>query len=415
MDKEILRRAMREINPWWTAEPRLPIYKERAVYKEISRYMPKRQIVALTGLRRVGKTFLMLKIIAEYLQKNFPKKNILYFTFDDVGDVRIQEVIDHYEQLTEKNIKSEPYFFVFDEIQKVKNWEEQLKRIYDFHPNIKFLVSGSESLFIRRKSRESLAGRIYEFHIHPLSFSEYLSFKEKKFDNLVLWKDEILKEFRNFLVCNGFPEIIAADPEESRKYIQESVIDRIVFRDLAEVFEVKDTTVIKSIFNIIYNNPCQLIEIQELARELGITRQVLSEYLEYLEEAYLIKKLYNFSKNARKTQRRLKKYCATIINSLLIKDNFSQVFEQTLTIQLNADYFWRDSYQNEVDLVFPEPLTAIEIKSGEVKERDLVSLQRFVRKFRPKKAFVLSYDTEKKIGSIPIIPFYKYLLGKNRS
>lgn len=411
MDKEILKRAMHDMNPWWREESKPQPYKERAIYKEISRYMPKRQIVALTGLRRVGKTFLLLKVIAEYVQKQFPKKNILYFTFDDVGDARVDEIIDLYEQLAEKSIDSEEYLFVFDEIQKVKNWEEQLKRIYDFHPNIKFLISGSESLFIRRKSRESLAGRIYEFHIHPLSFREYLSFKGRKFDNLLLWKEDILKEFRQFLSCNGFPEIVAADAEESRKYIQESIIDRIVFRDLAEVFGVRDTTLVNSIFNGIYNNPCQIIEIQSLAQELGITRQALSEYLEYLEEAYLIKKLYNFSRNARKTQRRLKKYCATIINPLLIKDDFPKVFEQVLTLQLNAEYFWRDSYQNEVDIIIPEPLTAIEVKSGEIKERDLASLQKFIRKFKPQKSFVFSYDTEKKISTIQIIPFYKHLLN----
>ena len=81
-----------------------------------------------------------------------------------------------------------------------------------------------------------------------------------------------------------------------------------------------------------------------------------------------------------------------------------------MVIQLNADFFWRDSYKNEVDIIKMDPLTAIEIKSGEIKERDLSSLQAFIKKFNPEKAMVLSYDKSKKIDKVNILPFYEYLL-----
>lgn len=412
MDKQIIERHIRILNSWWIDSWSTPVYKERTIELEIERYMKSRQIIALTGLRRVGKTVILLKTISSYLQKNFPKKNIFYFSFDEYKDARIQDILDIYELMIGKGITSENYLFVFDEIQKVKNWEEQIKSLYDIYPNIKFMISGSESLFIRRKSRESLAGRIYEFKINPLSFREYLDFKGKEYDGLLLWKDQILKEFRNFLLCNGFPEIINAQPDEAKKYIAEGIIERVIYRDIAEVFEVKDTTLLKSIFDVIYNNPGQIIELAGLSKELGITRQTLSKYLEYLEESYLIKKLYNYSRNARKTQRRLKKYYSTIINPLLINDEFSKVFEQSMVIQTGGDYFWRDSYKNEVDIVMTEPLTAIEIKSGEIKERDLAGLEYFKKKFKPQGAFVISYDTEKHLCGIEVRPFYKHLLAK---
>jgi len=78
--------------------------------------------------------------------------------------------------------------------------------------------------------------------------------------------------------------------------------------------------------------------------------------------------------------------------------------------ELRADYFWRDSFKNEVDIVLQNPLRAMEIKSGEIKERDLASLKSFIRKFSPKEAVVISYDVEKEISGIKIIPFYKHLL-----
>ncbi len=410
MEEKIVIRDMEETNIWWTKDFHNLEYKEREIYQEIKRYMETRQIVAITGLRRVGKTTLMLKIIKEYLDNNFPKQNIFYFSFDDYSSVRVTEIIDIYRKLFNKDLRAEEYLFVFDEIQKIKNWEEQLKRIYDLYPKIKFLISGSESLFIRRKSRESLAGRIFQFKLNPLSFREYLSFKSRKFSNLKLFRKEILKEFNNFLMCNGFPELIDKNPEIIRKYIMEGIIDKILYHDMSEVFEVKNPAIIRKIFDIVHNNPGQIIELQQLAAEIGVTRHLLSEYLEYLEESFLIKKLYNYSKNTRKTQRKLKKYYSTLINPLLIEDDFGRIFEQALVIHLNAEFFWRDAYKNEVDIIKTEPLTAIEIKSGNIKEEDLKSLKKFVKKFKPKHSIVLSYDTEMKIKSIKVIPFYMYLL-----
>ena len=412
MEEKIIIKDMEETNVWWTKDIPTSEYKDRAVYPEIKRFMKTRQIVAITGLRRVGKTTMMLKFIKEFLDNGFSKQNIFYFSFDDYSSVRISEIIDIYKKLVNKDLRSENYLFVFDEIQKIRNWEEQLKRIYDLYPKIKFLISGSESLFIRRKSRESLAGRIFEFKLNPLNFKEYLDFKDKKFDNLNLYKDEILKEFNNFLMCNGFPELIDKEPEIIKKYIREGVIDKILYHDMSEVFEIKNLVTIRKIFDIIYNNPGQIIELQQFAGEVGITRHLLSEYLEYLEESFLIKKLYNYSRNARKTQRRLKKYYPTVLNPLLIEDDFAKIFEQALVIHSNADFFWRDSYKNEVDIIKTNPLTAIEVKSGEVKEGNLTSLKKFIEKFKPKRAIVLSYETEREIGSIKVIPAWKWLLEK---
>ena len=410
MEEKIIIKDMEETNIWWTKDFHNLEYKNRDIDKEIKKFMKTRQIVAITGLRRVGKTTLMFKYIREYLEAGFPKQNIFYFSFDDYSSVRISDIIDIYKKLFDKDLRSEDYFFVFDEIQKIRNWEEQLKRIYDIYPKIKFLISGSESLFIRRKSRESLAGRIFEFKLNPLNFKEYLEFKNKKFEPPALYEKDLLKELNNFFMCNGFPELIDKEPEIIKKYIREGVIDKILYHDMSEVFDVKNLVIVRKIFDILYNNPGQIIELQQFASEVGINRHLLSEYLEYLEESFLIKKLYNYSRNARKTQRRLKKYYPTLLNPFLFKDDFSKIFEQAIVIHSNADFFWRDPYKNEVDIIKTEPLIAIEVKSGEIKESNLDSLKKFIEKFKPKKTIVISYNIEKEIKGIEIVPAWKWLL-----
>jgi hypothetical protein len=162
--------------------------------------------------------------------------------------------------------------------------------------------------------------------------------------------------------------------------------------------------------------PGQVIELSELANELKISRQTLSNYLTYLEESFLIRKLYNFSKSRRKVERKLKKYYPSMISvDLLFKeDNFSKskVFECLIVNQLKAEFFWRDPYKNEVDIVLlkEEPLP-VEIKYGKIEVKGILS---FMKKFRVNKGFIISPDkeSEQRINGnvISIIPAYKFLL-----
>ena len=418
IEEQRIMDALEKSNPWWKEVFTIE-FKPREVYNELKKYLPQKFILALVGLRRTGKTTLMLKI-AEDARIKMDKTNIIYFSFDDWKGIRIEEVIKSYEKLMRKDVKKGKYLFLFDEIQKIENWEEQLKRLYDLYSSLyascKFIISGSESLFIRKKSRESLTGRIFEFKVKTLSFKEFLQFKSVPYDNLLLYRENILKEFQNLMISNGFPEIINEEKETAAKYLKENVIGRILYRDIPQIVPIRDPSKLAQIFAIILNDPGQIINLEESAKNLGMSRQTLSLYLEYLEQSFLIRKLYNYSRNTRKTQQRYKKYYPTFITPDIVekRELFGKVFETIIVNQLNADFFWRDPYKNEVDIIISKPeLTAIEVKSGTIGGRDLRPLQHFVKKFEPAHAFVLSYDDEKQIDNIPIIPFYKYLLKKD--
>lgn len=410
MDKDNIIEALTRSNKWWKEEFKIE-FKEREIYKEIKKFIHTRQIISLTGLRRTGKTTIMLKIVQDSISK-FERQNIVYFSFDEFKEVRLIDVIRIYTRLMNKEINKKKYIFLFDEIQKIENWEEQLKRIYDENPNIKFIISGSESLFIRKKSRESLAGRIYEFQIKTLNFREYLLFKNKKFENLVLYKEDILREFNNFLFCNGFPEIINENKEIAGKYLKDNVIEKIIYKDIPQIFPIKEPAILEQIFKVILEDPGEMINIDELAKEFGISRQTVSLYLNYLEKSFLIRKLYNFSRNARKTQRKSKKYYPTILihDTIDKTEMFGKVFETFIVNQLNAEFFWRDTYKNEVDIVkLDKNILPIEIKSGKIEYR---TLKLFMKKFKVDKGIILTYDTKEEINGIEVIPFYEFLLKK---
>jgi len=412
-----IKEVLQDLNLWWKGEFKIE-FNEREIYKQIQKYISLPQIIAFTGLRRVGKTTLMFKIVEDALKNDFNSKNIIYFSFDEFREVQIREVMREYEELMEKDLRKGKYLLLLDEIQKLNNWEDQLKGVYDiFGKNIKIIISGSESLFIRKKSKETLAGRIFEFKVEPLSFKEFLLFKKVDFKPIGLYKKELTKLFNEFALTLGFPELVGIKEKDViKKYVKESIVEKIVYRDIPGLFKIKDISIIESLLNILMEDPGQLLEISELAKELKISRQTISNYLVYLEESFLIKKLYNFSRSRRKVERKLKKYYPTIISidTLFREDDISKskVFEWLVVNQLKTEFFWRDPYKNEVDVVMIDrkPIP-IEIKYGKI---DINGLLAFMKKFKVNEGYVISPDkegTEKINGkNIFVIPAFKFLL-----
>jgi len=412
---------MREFNPWWEGKFKLE-YKEREIYFKIKKFLKMPQIIALTGLRRAGKTTIMLKIVEEQLFSGFNQQNIFFFSFDDFNGSSLRELIEEYERVNNKKLSDEKFLFLFDEIQKIENWQEQVKIIYDLYKNnIKIIVSGSESLFIRKKFKESLAGRIFEFKINTLTFKEFIKFNGVNYKSIDLYKKEYSKLFEEFIISGGFPELCGIkDKEKIKMYIKEGIRDKILYKDIPSIFKIKDISILNSILENITENPGQLIEILNFSREYKISRITMANYLRYLEDSFLIKKLYNFSKNKRKIERKLKKYYPTLIsiNLLFSEDSFSKskVFENVMINQIKADFFWRDSYKDEVDMVLDEgKIIPVEVKYGEIK--NIKGLLKFMNLFAIEKGFVISKEQEKKqiydSKEILIIPAWKWLLEKS--
>jgi predicted AAA+ superfamily ATPase len=412
-----IKDALQDLNPWWKSEFRIE-FKEREIYKQLQKYMRLPQILAFTGLRRVGKTTLMYKIVEDFIKDGFSPRNIVYFSFDEFKESELRDVIKEYEELMEKDLRKGKYMILFDEIQKLQDWENQLKSIYDaFKNNIKIIVSGSESLFIRKKSKETLAGRMFEFKVEPLLFREFLYFKGVNLRPTNLYEKELNRLFSEFILTLGFPELVnIKEKDVIRKYVKESIVEKILYRDMQKLFKIKDTSTIESLLNIIMEEPGQIVEISGLANELKVSRQTLSNYLTYLENSFLIRKLYNFSKNRRKVERKLKKYYPTIVSTdLLFKEDVfskSKIFEWVMINQLKPEFFWRDQYKNEIDMVITNNKSIpIEIKYGKI---DFHGLLAFMKKFSISEGYLISSNREEKQKiegkEISVIPAYKFLL-----
>ena len=416
-----IQNALPGFNPWWKREFNI-VFRPRTIYENIKKFLPLPQMIALTGLRRVGKTTILQKIIEDAIQTGFDAQRILYFSFDEFKNVRIDEVLKTYEQMNNVLIHDGKFLLLFDEVQKINDWESQLKTIYDINKDrVKIIISGSESLFIRKKSKESLAGRLFEFEVRTISFQEFLVFKEKAHycDNLKLYTAELRILMTEFTNCFGFPELIDLhDKTIIEKYVSETIVDQVVYKDIPGILPIQNPDVLATLLRIIRENPGACIEVQTIAQELGISRQTVSTYLLYLEKSFLVQKIYNYSKNAIKREKRLKKYYPAIISPRIMfsSDSMpqSRVLEWLIVRETNADFFWRDQYKNEVDIVLLKDNTTpipIEIKYGKI---EVKSMESFMKTFGVKKGYIVSSERADIIkvsgGEIHIIPAHIFLL-----
>jgi hypothetical protein len=412
-----IKAVLPDFNPWWK-KPYQANYKDRAVYSQIKKFLPLRQIISLTGLRRVGKTTLLLKAAADAIAEGLDPKNVIYFSFDEFKEVEIRDVLRISEELLDRAQGTERILLLLDEIQKLDDWENQAKALYDTYPQLKMLISGSESLFIKRKSRATLAGRIFEFRVGPLSFREFLAFRGEKLVPPGLYPRELGRLYGEFLKIQGFPELVGVhDKEVIHKYIKESIVEKVIYRDIPHLFRIKQISVLEGLLGILMDDPGRVIDMVSLGNDLKISRQTLSLYLRYLEESFLVRKLYNFSGNRRKVERKLKKVYPTILSpALTFKEDDqsrSKVFECSVVNQLNAEYFWRDPYKNEVDVIQDGPVPLpIEIKYGKI---ETSGLEAFMRKFKVGEAVIISRDRddihESNGRKIRVVPAFKHFLS----
>lgn len=402
-------------NPWWK-EPFVLAFRPRTIYGEIRKFHPLPQIIAFTGLRRVGKSTLLLKVVHDEIAAGRDPKSIMYFSFDEFKDTEPIELLKAYFELTGKDVSKEKTLLLFDEIQKASDWENKIKTVYDLYKGkAKIYLSGSESLLVQTKSKETLAGRIFYFKVETLSFKEYLDFKKKKLEPIALYQKELYQEFKAYVHSQGFPELVEiTDKQVIQKYLQEGIVEKIVYKEIPAIFPVKETAVLESLLKLLMEEPGQIIDMQTLASQFKTTRQTISNYFSFLEQAFLIRKLYNYSPNKRKAERKLKKYYPTILSpSLTFKEDpqsQSKVLECVVANALHSEFFWRDEYKNEVDIILTEPtLIPVEVKLSETKSK---SLESFIQKFHAKKGYILTQNQEKKqTNKIEIIPAYHYFLA----
>ena len=423
-------------NRWWDTGSVDSVYLmpyKRKLFYQLTRYLNTRQILVIYGLRRTGKTTLMYQLIDSLLRKGFSRKHIFYFSFDESIST-LEELLKTYSDLIiSKDLTKEKKIYIFlDEIQKLENWENQLKIFYDLYPNVKFIVSGSASITIQKMAVESLAGRIYEFILPLLPFREFLELKGERIKLQESWDYKNLKEIYlareriapyliEYTRKGGFIELMEETDEDRIKRYSSSIIERIAFVDLATNFKIREPQLFKIILELIASNPGFLLDYANFSRILGKDKRLIADYISHLKYSFLVKSLYNFSKSRFISERKLKKVYLGSTNFIyglqpgrFLEPQFlGKVMENLVVVNTNTQFFWR-LRNYEIDLVTDENIP-VEVKyKNKITDREVNSVTKFCKNYKVNKGLIVTKDflSFKKTEGIELvyIPLWIFLL-----
>src|SRR3989338_1330156 len=267
---------------------------QRKIYQSLKDHLAQRQMTVLTGMRRTGKTTLIRQLLAEA-----PSRNTAYIDLERVDNRELfseknYEVI--LEALKELGIsKNEKMYIALDELQLVPNAPSVLKYLYD-HYDIKFIVTGSSSYYLKNLFSESLSGRKKIFELFPLDFGEFLTFRN------ISWKQEAFFEktfdpheyerlkphYEEFIRYGGFPEVVLTDAVESRLDLLADIISSYVNIDIQTLSDFRNADQVYSVSKMLASRVGTKLDYAKLSRLSGVSRPTLMAYVSFLEKTYCI-------------------------------------------------------------------------------------------------------------------------------
>lgn len=415
-------------NPWWTGKP-FENGRVRGDYREkIARLLETGEIVVVGGVRRSGKTTLLLQTVRQLLvDKKVPAENILFVSCDQPGlsgrANALAEAVDAYrrELAPEGTI-----YLLFDEVQAIEGWEREVKSLYDKKTS-RIILSGSSSYLLDSQVSTLLSGRYLPVTVYPLDFAEYLQFHDiippRDAAGRAAQKYGITSLLREYLREGGFPVIVLQQDERTKQDYLLAYYDSIVYRDIVQANVVRNPKALAGLLRYLFTNISAQFSYRRLKEALGIDIDTIRDYIHFAGMAKILFEVPGFSYSLQAQARQSRKiYC--IDNGLrnAVSFRFSEdegkLAENLVCIELMRSgftpYYWKQD--REVDFVLKAKdnlLTGINVcYSDDIPAREYEGLEEFARTFPDavRDLVILTKDYEAVKGKITCIPLWKWLL-----
>ncbi len=441
MKQEDLVAYLKEVNPWWSGEfPKNMLGTPREGYlPKIYDAMKHRNIIAVLGLRRAGKTTLLFQLAKKLLDES---KRVVFCRIEDIYEdlTSIKEIIDAYELLTGVDLKKEEAIFLLDEIQFFEKWQTELKRFVDSGYNIKFVVSGSSKIQIYRDASESLVGRISFVEVAPLSFFEFVVFsgfkvEKPEFDldpkklqlayyKLIDKKNRLHSILEEYLEIGGFPEWFKVrDRLRWKDTLLNEYLALTIFKDIVRLFKIKDPLLIQKLAKDTAMNSTERFNYSGIAKRLDTDRETVRLYLSYLSSSRLCYILDPYTRGGKLREKREKKliFGEVGMKNAIVGSDKSKDAETVVALHLihhgNSEksffnpFYWRDDTEVDFVLESDDLLIPVETKyRSEIKESDLDRIKKFMSEFKCKQGIVVSRDNFDVKNDVIILPIWFFLL-----
>lgn len=386
-------------NSWKQGHYPSPPEINRRIFDQFEESLDRPEIIVLMGARQTGKTTLLLEMARRALVTGRVAPEHLHYL--DLDTMRCEDVLSSNRSLIdflglEPGQTDGPRRFLFiDEIQRLENPGLFLKSVYDLGLPIKIAVTGSSTLEIRSRVRESLAGRSLRFHLWPLSPTETGNISVEKLDGYLRW--------------GGFPAVHLERTDAPRQTLLANLLASYLDRDISDFLRIDNIGGFNSFMRLLALQTGQLVNLNEMANTLAVGRDTLHRHLNYLENTFMVRILRPFVGNRRGEITKMPKVyfadpgirnlLAGRLTSSLTPADRGPLLENLVETLLRLDplteelFFWRTNNGAEVDFVWRAggELYAVEVKAAALSRPAFSrAMGSFLKNYRPRRAAVVN-------------------------
>jgi len=406
--------------------------------KRIKRYLETDEIVTLTGVRRCGKSTLLLQVMAQLIKSGVSKNNILYVNLEDpkfYNFLKIDLLDDIWQAYCEYLKPKGRVYLVLDEVQKIAGWENWVRSKYDRKEKTKIFVTGSNAELLSPEFAAVLTGRHLELFITHLSFREFLKFKDMKIETDKLWLIKNKNKLKNlaleYLQLGGFPKVVLTSDELLRKELLTQYFNDILTKDIVNRHKVKGASKLENLALFYCTNFTRKYSFNKIKKviDFSLSLDSIHRFSQYLKDAFLIDFVPRFSyslKNQMQTARKVYFVDNGMHNAIAFKfsEDRGKLLENAVFHQLkrqNKDVYYFCEKQ-EVDFVCKQGLEVRELinvcyslRDKETFLRETSALLEAMKYFKLKSSKIIVAEGEgRKITKqglgIEVMPFYQWAL-----
>ncbi|MBO5303154.1 MAG: ATP-binding protein [Lachnospiraceae bacterium] len=283
--------------------------KRENYLQKIRGFYHKDLIKVITGIRRCGKSVLLMQIMDELRKEGITDEQILYINFEDYDYAFIRTAMDLHEYVKEKLAPDIKYYLFFDEIQVIPEFERVINSL-KIKFDVSIFITGSNGKLLSGELATFLSGRYVSFMMYPFSFKEMCEIKGISEEQV---NDEMLQEY---MIWGGLPQRFLLENEEQTKTFLRDVYDAIVLKDIVQRAGIKDIDLFGRILEYLVCNPSQIFSPQSISDYfLSINRKVSKDtiynYLEHITAALIMNKVSRYDVRGKKILTKMHKYYLT--------------------------------------------------------------------------------------------------------